>query len=189
LRRAARLAPRTPRAAPRPRVAAGRAPFRPVDGGRASCPSEWTARRPFPARPEAAPPAGERPLRCSHPLHAPSPTLFASRPRPSLRRGPPRRPRGPRGIAMRALVTGGAGFIGSNLVERLVADGHEVVVLDNLATGRRENLSAVASRVDFREGDLRDRLAVSEAVAGAEVVFHQAALAAVSRSVESPREV
>ena len=90
---------------------------------------------------------------------------------------------------MKTCVTGGAGFIGSNLVERLVADGHEVVVLDNFATGRRENLAGVVDRVDFREGDLRDRVAVQEAVEGCEVVYHQAALAAVARSVENPREV
>jgi UDP-glucose 4-epimerase len=90
---------------------------------------------------------------------------------------------------MKALVTGGAGFIGSNLVDRLVADGHEVVVLDNLSTGRRENLAAALPRIDFREGDLRDRTAVADAVQGCEVVFHQAALAAVARSVENPLEV
>ena len=90
---------------------------------------------------------------------------------------------------MKTCVTGGAGFIGSNLVERLVADGHEVVVLDNLVTGRRENLAGVIDHVDFREGDLRDRVAVAEAVEGCEVVYHQAALAAVARSVENPREV
>ena len=90
---------------------------------------------------------------------------------------------------MRALVTGGAGFIGSNLVDRLLADGHEVVVLDNLSTGRRENLAGALPRIDFREADLRDRVAVTDAVKGCEVVFHQAALAAVARSVENPLEV
>jgi nucleoside-diphosphate-sugar epimerase len=90
---------------------------------------------------------------------------------------------------MKALVTGGAGFIGSHLATALVEAGHEVVVLDNLATGKRENLDRVEGRVDFREGDLRDRVAVADAVAGCEVVFHQAALAAVARSVDDPREV
>src|SRR5437762_4651920 len=84
---------------------------------------------------------------------------------------------------MKARVTGGAGFIGSHLVDRLLSDGHEVVVLDNLSTGRRENLEGALPRVDFREADLRDRVAVRDAVLGCEVVFHQAALAAVARSV------
>ncbi len=90
---------------------------------------------------------------------------------------------------MRCCVTGGAGFIGSNLVDRLVADGHEVVVLDDLSTGRLENLAHVRDDVRFLEGDLRDRSAVAEAVAGSEVVFHQAALAAVARSIEDPATV
>ncbi|MCC7138522.1 MAG: SDR family oxidoreductase [Planctomycetes bacterium] len=90
---------------------------------------------------------------------------------------------------MKVLVTGGAGFIGSHLVDRLVADGHRVVVLDNLATGRLENLAAARPHLEFLEGDLRDRVAVERAVAGCEVVWHQAALASVARSVENPREV
>ena len=90
---------------------------------------------------------------------------------------------------MKVCVTGGAGFIGSNLVDRLVADGHEVNVLDNLATGSRGNLSQALPRIRFLEADLRDRAAVVEAVAGCEVVFHQGALAAVARSVENPAEV
>jgi UDP-glucose 4-epimerase len=90
---------------------------------------------------------------------------------------------------MRVLVTGGAGFIGSHLVERLAADGREVVVFDNLSTGRAENLSAVRDRVRWMEGDLRDRVAVARAVEGVEVVYHQAALSSVAHSVEDPREV
>jgi UDP-glucose 4-epimerase len=90
---------------------------------------------------------------------------------------------------MKVLVTGGAGFIGSHLADRLVSDGHRVVVLDNLATGRLENLASVRDRIEWIEGDLRDRVAVERAVRGVEVVFHQAALAAVARSVENPREV
>jgi UDP-glucose 4-epimerase len=90
---------------------------------------------------------------------------------------------------MKACVTGGAGFIGSNLVDRLVEDGHEVTVLDNLSTGNRANLARALPHVRFLESDLRDRSAVAEAVAGAEVVFHQGALAAVARSVENPFEV
>lgn len=90
---------------------------------------------------------------------------------------------------MKVCVTGGAGFIGSNLVDRLVADGADVTVLDNLSTGSRGNLSHALARIRFLEADLRDRAAVAEAVRGAEVVFHQGALAAVARSVENPAEV
>ncbi len=84
------------------------------------------------------------------------------------------------------LVTGGAGFIGSHLVEALVARGKRVRVLDNLATGRLENLSAVKDSVEFVQGDLRDRAVVSRAMQGVEVVFHHAALASVPLSVEDP---
>ncbi len=90
---------------------------------------------------------------------------------------------------MKVCITGGAGFIGSNLVSRLVRDGHEVSVLDNLSTGHLENLEEVAGDVRFVEGDLRDLEMVKTAVGGAEVVFHQAALASVQRSVERPDEV
>lgn len=84
---------------------------------------------------------------------------------------------------MRALVTGGAGFIGSHLVDALLARGDEVVVLDNLATGRLENVADAATFVD---GDVADPDVVARAVAGCEVVFHQAALGSVVRSVERP---
>lgn len=84
---------------------------------------------------------------------------------------------------MRALVTGGAGFIGSHLVEALVARGDDVVVLDNLATGRAENVSDDAELI---EGDVADEAAVARAMVGCEVVFHQAALGSVARSVERP---
>lgn len=90
---------------------------------------------------------------------------------------------------MKVLVTGGAGFIGSHLTDRLVADGHDVVVLDNLSTGSLDNLAGAAPRIAFVEGDLRDRVTVAQACRGVEVVFHQAALASVARSVEHPREV
>jgi UDP-glucose 4-epimerase len=90
---------------------------------------------------------------------------------------------------MRVCVTGGAGFIGSHLVDRLVREGHEVVVLDDLSTGRLENLDGVDGRADVRTGDVRDRAAVAGALRGCEVVFHQAALASVARSVSNPAEV
>ncbi len=84
---------------------------------------------------------------------------------------------------MRALVTGGAGFIGSSLVDSLVEDGHDVVVLDDLSTGYRENVNPDARLV---EGDIADPDVVVEAVEGCEAVFHQAAHRAVFRSVEHP---
>lgn len=84
----------------------------------------------------------------------------------------------------RVLVTGGAGFIGSHLVDRLVAAGAEVRVLDNLQAGREENLAQVCGRIDLRRADLRDAGAVDGAVAGCEVVFHAGANASVPASVE-----
>jgi UDP-glucose 4-epimerase len=84
---------------------------------------------------------------------------------------------------MRTLVTGGAGFIGSNLAVALVAEGHEVRVLDDLSTGYAEN---VPPEADLIEGDVADAETVAKAVTGADVVFHQAALRAVLRSVHDP---
>jgi UDP-glucose 4-epimerase len=84
---------------------------------------------------------------------------------------------------VRALVTGGAGFIGSNLVDRLIDDGHEVVVIDDLFTGFREN---VHPKADFVEASIADEPAVRDAMVGVDVVFHQAAHKAVLRSVEHP---
>jgi nucleoside-diphosphate-sugar epimerase len=86
---------------------------------------------------------------------------------------------------MRVLVTGGAGFIGSHLVDGLVTGGAEVVVLDDLSTGYRENVHRDAR---FVEGDVVDPEAVARAVAGCELVFHHAAHRAVFRSVERPIE-
>jgi UDP-glucose 4-epimerase len=84
------------------------------------------------------------------------------------------------------LVTGGAGFIGSHLCLRLLNEGHSVRVLDNLSTGKESNISALSGDVDFVRGDIRDKEVVARAVKGAEVVFHQAALGSVPRSVEDP---
>lgn len=84
---------------------------------------------------------------------------------------------------MRALVTGGAGFIGSHLVDALVRDGAEVRVLDDLSTGYLENVNAAA---DLIEGDIADPDLVAKAVSGCDAVFHQAAHRAVLRSVEHP---
>lgn len=86
----------------------------------------------------------------------------------------------------RYLVTGGAGFIGCNLVRFLLDRGHQVVVLDNFMTGKRENLADVGDRIELIEGDIRDRAAVDAAVAGCRAVFHEAALGSVPRSVAEP---
>jgi nucleoside-diphosphate-sugar epimerase len=86
----------------------------------------------------------------------------------------------------RYLVTGGAGFIGSHIVETLVERGDDVRVLDNLTTGKMENLEAVAGRFEFVEGDIRDPETCARAVKGMDHVLHQAALASVVRSVEDP---
>lgn len=84
------------------------------------------------------------------------------------------------------LVTGGAGFIGSNLVRRLVAAGARVRVFDNLASGRLENLAGVADDIEFVRGDLRDAAAVRAALRGIRCVFHAGALASVQASVDDP---
>ena len=89
---------------------------------------------------------------------------------------------------MKALVTGGAGFIGSHLVEGLVRRGHEVRVFDNLSTGSLDNLAPVRDAVEVVIGDLRDDEAVNRAVEGVEVVFHQAADPSVPRSISHPRD-
>ena len=87
---------------------------------------------------------------------------------------------------MSAIVTGGAGFIGSSLVRSLLEDGETVRVLDDLSTGRVGNLAEVLGEVELLEGDVRDPAAVAKAVAGSEVVYHLAALPSVARSVADP---
>jgi UDP-glucose 4-epimerase len=84
------------------------------------------------------------------------------------------------------LVTGGAGFIGSHLVEGLLGRGHQVRVLDDLSTGKIANLNTVRDRVEVIEGSITDPAAVARAVQGREVVYHLAALPSVARSVEEP---
>jgi UDP-glucose 4-epimerase len=84
------------------------------------------------------------------------------------------------------LVTGGAGFIGSHLVEALAAAGRPVRVLDDFSTGRRDNLAAARRAPEVVEGDVADPAAVGRAMAGVGLVFHLAALASVQRSVEDP---
>ena len=84
------------------------------------------------------------------------------------------------------LVTGGAGFIGSHLVEEIVRRGESVRVLDNLSTGRKENLSAVLDKVDFHEGDICDPETLRRVFKGVDDVIHLAALSSVVRSIEDP---
>jgi len=84
------------------------------------------------------------------------------------------------------LVTGGAGFIGSHIAEALVKRGDRVRVLDSLITGRRENLSSFAGSIEFIEGDIRDYATTLRAAEGASVIFHQAAVPSVPRSVAEP---
>jgi UDP-glucose 4-epimerase len=86
------------------------------------------------------------------------------------------------------LVTGGAGFIGSHLVEGLIAGGWRVRVLDDLSTGQQENLAHLAPGPEMIVGDVGDVAAVARAIEGVAVVFHLAALASVQRSVEAPAE-
>jgi nucleoside-diphosphate-sugar epimerase len=87
---------------------------------------------------------------------------------------------------MKYLVTGGAGFIGSHLVEHLVTQGQDVVVLDDLSSGRVENLESVFDRVEFVEGSITDLDACRAVTRGVDFVLHQAALTSVSRSVDEP---
>jgi nucleoside-diphosphate-sugar epimerase len=84
------------------------------------------------------------------------------------------------------LVTGGAGFIGSHLVEEIVRRGESVRVLDDLSTGRKENLSAVLDKVDFHEGDICDPATLRRVFKGVGCVIHLAALSSVVRSIEDP---
>ncbi len=91
-------------------------------------------------------------------------------------------------ITSKVLVTGGAGFIGSNLADGLIDAGAKVVVIDNFVTGFRENLDEIRGDFEFVEADLNDSDIVSKAIQDVEIVFHQAALPSVPRSVDSPRE-
>jgi nucleoside-diphosphate-sugar epimerase len=84
------------------------------------------------------------------------------------------------------LVTGGAGFIGSHLVDALLGQGDRVRVLDNFSTGKRRNLAHILNQIELQEGDIRDTRAVQEAMCGVNYVLHQAALPSVPRSVMDP---
>ncbi len=87
-----------------------------------------------------------------------------------------------------ALVTGGAGFIGSHIAAALIASGARVRVLDDLSTGHRENLEEIGGDLDFIEGSVADEALLKKAFQGVEVIFHEAAIPSVPRSVESPRQ-
>jgi UDP-glucose 4-epimerase len=93
---------------------------------------------------------------------------------------------------MNYLVTGGAGFIGSHIVESLLGQGHHVRVLDNFSTGKRENIEELARRFDgdwleILEGDVRDASHVGEAVRGVDIIFHEAAFVSVPQSMDEPQ--
>lgn len=87
---------------------------------------------------------------------------------------------------MKFLVTGGAGFIGSNIVEELLKRGFKVRVLDNFSTGKRENLRVVENDIEIIEGDIRSYHTVNQAVKGINIILHQAALPSVPRSINDP---
>lgn len=94
---------------------------------------------------------------------------------------------------MKYLVTGGAGFIGSHIVQTLLEQGNSVRVLDNFSTGKRENLDALtkhfpADHLEVLEGDIRDASRVEEAVRGVEFIFHEAAFVSVPQSMEDPQD-
>jgi len=87
-----------------------------------------------------------------------------------------------------ALVTGGAGFIGSHIASALLASGARVRVLDDLSTGHRENIDEIGAGVDFIEGSVADEKLLGTALDGVELIFHEAAIPSVPRSVEAPRQ-
>ena len=89
-------------------------------------------------------------------------------------------------LTSKVLVTGGAGFIGSNLAEELIRQGAKVTIIDNFSTGFRENLEEIEGDFEFIEGDLNDEQILKRAVENVEIIFHQAALPSVPRSIENP---
>lgn len=89
---------------------------------------------------------------------------------------------------MKILVTGGAGFIGSHIVERLLLEGHDVRVLDDYSTGYSKNLAAIAPHIEIVQGDICNYQKVCNVLRSVEVVFHQAALCSVARSVREPQK-
>ena len=92
------------------------------------------------------------------------------------------------GLTGIALVTGGAGFIGSHIASALATSGARVRIIDDLSTGYLENIEEIGGDVDFIQGSLADEAALKRAIEGAELVFHEAAIPSVPRSVENPRQ-
>ena len=86
----------------------------------------------------------------------------------------------------KALITGGAGFIGSHIAEELVGMGVEVVILDNLASGHLRNIAAIKDAITFVEGDIRDEAVLAQVTENVDVVFHQAAVVSVTKTVDEP---
>lgn len=86
-------------------------------------------------------------------------------------------------------MTGGAGFIGSNIVRRLLEDGHRVRILDNFSTGRRKNIEGFGKRIEIIEAEITDLGSVKKAMAGVDYCLHQAALPSVERSIKEPTRV
>jgi nucleoside-diphosphate-sugar epimerase len=91
-------------------------------------------------------------------------------------------------LTTKVLVTGGAGFIGSNLAEELIRQGARVTIIDNFTTGFRENLDEISGDFHFIEGDINNDADILRAIDGVEIIFHQAALPSVPRSVDNPAE-
>ena len=89
---------------------------------------------------------------------------------------------------MKYIVTGGAGFVGSHLVKLLVEEGHEVIVIDNLHTGKKENLESVIQQITFKKIDIRNYEELEKIMKNIDGVFHQAALTVVQDSFENPQE-
>src|SRR6266498_3858876 len=87
-----------------------------------------------------------------------------------------------------ALVTGGAGFIGSHIASALASAGARLRIIDDLSTGYRENLEAIQGEVDFVHASLADEKSLRKALEGVELVFHEAAIPSVPRSIENPRQ-
>src|SRR5688572_24619061 len=92
------------------------------------------------------------------------------------------------GLTGIALVTGGAGFIGSQIASALAASGARVRIIDDLSTGYRENIEEIGGDVDFIQGSVADEAALNRAIEDVEVVFHEAAIPSVPRSIENPRQ-
>lgn len=89
---------------------------------------------------------------------------------------------------MKFVVTGGAGFIGSHIVEELLKYNYHVTVIDNLLEGKEENLAHVMDRIEFIKGDIRDKAALKQAFVGADFVLHQAGLRSVAKSFDAPED-